>query len=242
MHRILFCGSVLCFLLGVRTHLVQAQEVSGVVVEGQSNSRIADIAIAVSFPNGRIAGAGRTDDHGEFAIKLANGGLYVLRALRMGYLPTELSFSVDDTTSVRVEFELNSTSVTAPYRMTPVVVRGRSVDLPTRLLEVYERAQRNHAAIFTREDFALTNQYRMALESIPSVHLNARDKIVFTTCDRVQVYINGRRFGGAQDRPEDVLKMVAPADVVLMEVYTHVTRLPIEYVDDACAVIAVWTK
>ncbi len=160
----------------------------------------------------------------------------------MGYRPTELSFSIDDTASVRVEFELNSTKATAPYLLAPVVVRGRSVDLPTRLLEFYARAKHNHASIFAREDFALTNDYRFALESVPGLHLNARNQLIHKTCDKIQVYINGTRYGAPDDNPMRTLKLVAPADVELMEVYTHVTRLPVEYLTDACMVIAVWTK
>ena len=37
-------------------------------------------------------------------------------------------------------------------------------------------------------------------------------------------------------------QLVSPADIELMEVYTGVARLPAEYINDACAVIAVWTK
>lgn len=235
-------GGALCLLLGFATRMVLGQEVSGVVVEGQSSVRVADIAIVVISPDGRVAGTGRTDEHGEFAIRLPKGGRYMLRALRMGYMPTELVFGIDSTTSVRVEFELNSAKAAVPYLMTPVVVRGRSVDLPTRLSEVYARAKRNQATIFTREDFVLTNDFRFALQSVPSVHLNARNEIIFRTCDKVQVYINGTRYSAPEDTPTRTLKLLAPADVVLMEVYTHVTRLPVEYMNDACAVIAVWTK
>ena len=240
--RTLQYGCALCLLLGFPTRITLAQQVSGVVVDGEKSGGVDDIAVNVLLPNGQVVGAARTDEHGGFAIKLPKGGRYLLRALRMGYRPTELAFSTDDTTSVRVALVLNDAKSAAPYLMTPIVVRGRRVDLPTRLLEVFERAKHNHASIFTREDFAVTNQYRIVLQSIPSVHVNVRGKIVFTTCDRVQVFINGRRTGTAKDSPEDMLKLVAPADVALMEVYTHVTRLPVEYMEDACAVIAVWTK
>lgn len=240
--RALCCGGVLCLLLGFHTGMALGQQVSGVVVEGQSSVPVADIAIVVISPDGRIAGTGRSNEHGEFAIRLPKGGRYILRALRMGYMPSELAFGVDSTTSVHIEFELSSAKIAAPYLMTPVVIRGRSVGLPTRLLEVFARAKRNQATIFTREDFALTNDFRLALQSVPSVHLNARNEIIFRTCDKVQVYINGTRYSTPEDTPTRTLKLLAPADVVLMEVYTHVTRLPVEYLNDACAVIAVWTK
>ena len=190
------------------------------------------------------AGPHRTDDQGAFSIRLPKGGRYVLRALRMGYTPTEMALTLDDTTSMRVEFELTTNNVERTTLLAPVVVRGRKVDLPNRLLEVYERAQRNFGAIFTREDFAVTNEYSHALSTIPGVHINPRGQIILKTCpaEKIQVYINGARFSAPGDLPSDVLKMVAPAEVALLEVYTHVTRIPAEYLNDACAVIAVWTK
>lgn len=207
-----------------------------------TSRRVADIAVVVVSPDGRIAGTGRTNENGEFAIKLPKGGRYLLRALRMGYRPTELAFGIDDTTSVRVEFELSGINAASPQLMAPVVVRGRSVDIPARLLEVYARARHNYGSVFTRGDFALTNNFTFALGTIPGVRVNARGQILFATCDRVQVYINGTRYWTPGDSPTRVLQLVAPADVELMEVYTHVTRLPVEYLNDACAVIAVWTK
>ena len=200
-----------------------------------TSRRVADIAVVVVSPDGRIAGTGRTNENGEFAIKLPKGGRYLLRALRMGYRPTELAFGIDDTTSVRVEFELSGINAASPQLMAPVVVRGRSVDIPARLLEVYARARHNYGSVFTRGDFALTNNFTFALGTIPGVRVNARGQILFATCDRVQVYINGTRYWTPGDSPTRVLQLVAPADVELMEVYTHVTRLPVEYLNDACS-------
>lgn len=240
--RAIYWGCAMCLLQGVVVRMSFAQEVSGVVVEGQTSRRVADIAVVVVSPDGRIAGTGRTNENGEFAIKLPKGGRYLLRALRMGYRPTELAFGIDDTTSVRVEFELSGINAASPQLMAPVVVRGRSVDIPARLLEVYARARHNYGSVFTRGDFALTNNFTFALGTIPGVRVNARGQILFATCDRVQVYINGTRYWTPGDSPTRVLQLVAPADVELMEVYTHVTRLPVEYLNDACAVIAVWTK
>lgn len=212
------------------------------VVDGSSGGPVADISIVIAAPDGRIAGAGRTDADGKFAVTLSKGGQYLLRALRMGYKPTEMALVIEDTSTVRVEFELSSSLAAATPMLAPVIVRGRRVDLPARLLEAYERAKRNHAAIFSRDDVALTNNFTFALGTVPGVHINARGVILFRTCPKVQVYINGTRFWATNDSPASVLKLVAPADVELMEVYTHVSRLPVEYVDDACAVIAVWTK
>jgi hypothetical protein len=72
---------------------------------------------------------------------------------------------------------------------------------------------------------------------------------------KVQVYIDGTRMTGraglgsssldSSDRANeirDILRLVHPRDIEAMEVYTGVARIPGEFLNDACAVIAIWTK
>ncbi|HEX7020474.1 MAG TPA: carboxypeptidase regulatory-like domain-containing protein [Gemmatimonadaceae bacterium] len=68
---------------------------------------------------------------------------------------------------------------------------------------------------------------------------------------RVQVYIDGLRVTkdgpvsqGAFD-PDDangILSRINPRTIAVMEVYTGIARIPAEYLADACAVVAIWTK
>ena len=74
----------------------------------------------------------------------------------------------------------------------------------------------------------------------------------------VQVYVDGVRMtrsGAAQiagaspsagpDDDYDVehaLKLVPPTAIQAMEIYTGVAQIPAEFLEDACAVIAIWTK
>jgi hypothetical protein len=73
---------------------------------------------------------------------------------------------------------------------------------------------------------------------------------------RVQVYIDGTRMTGraashdtggpgketVENEVRDVLRLVNPREIEAMEVYTGVARIPAEFLNDACAVIAIWTK
>ena len=42
--------------------------------------------------------------------------------------------------------------------------------------------------------------------------------------------------------PVTALKNIVVSSVQLVEVYTGVSSIPADYLDDACAVILVWTK
>jgi hypothetical protein len=75
---------------------------------------------------------------------------------------------------------------------------------------------------------------------------------------KVQVYIDGIRmtrpgplptvnpgkFGSPVDEgdAEHVLRLVPPTAIQVIEVYRGVSQIPAEFLDDACAVIAIWTK
>ena len=62
----------------------------------------------------------------------------------------------------------------------------------------------------------------------------------------VQVYINGVRVtgysSGGLDDVQHALRDIRPTSLQLVEVYRGVSRIPGEYLDDACAVILIWTK
>ncbi|MEK6612971.1 MAG: carboxypeptidase regulatory-like domain-containing protein [Gemmatimonadota bacterium] len=217
------------------------QRISGTVVDGVNHLPVADLPVVVATAKGEVAGATRTGADGTFAVALKQPGAYTLRVLHMGYRPTELSFEVKDTATLRVQVELSPRRVTDVTLLSTVVINGRQVQVPSRFADVLERARKGNGALFTRADFDMTNDVKFALGTLPTVHVNQRG-IFFRKCHRVQVYINGMRMFAPGDSPLSILKLVAPADIELMEVYTGVVRLPAEYINDACAAIAVWTK
>jgi hypothetical protein len=58
----------------------------------------------------------------------------------------------------------------------------------------------------------------------------------------IQVYVDGHRMTGLFTSVDDVLSSITPTEIEIMEVYRGVSRIPAEYLRDACAVIAIWTK
>jgi len=81
----------------------------------------------------------------------------------------------------------------------------------------------------------------------------------FPEAAKVQVYIDGVRMthphsvqidglkGNMKGPPDEmdaehILRLVPPTAIQAIEVYSGVARIPVEFLDDACAVIAIWTK
>jgi hypothetical protein len=58
----------------------------------------------------------------------------------------------------------------------------------------------------------------------------------------IQVYVDGHRMTNLYNSVDDVLNSITPSEIEIMEVYRGVARIPVEYLRDACAVIAIWTK
>ena len=98
---------------------------------------------------------------------------------------------------------------------------------------------------------------------VPTVRVNFNG-IQFARCNdggnlalspgggKVHIYIDGLRMTGritmtgvenaiaAEQR--EVLRLVLPTQVQAIEVYSGVARIPGEFLEDACAVIAIWTR
>jgi hypothetical protein len=70
---------------------------------------------------------------------------------------------------------------------------------------------------------------------------------------RIQVYVDGHRLTYRDppasansmhdaDDANGILKSINPRSIAVMEVYTGIARIPGEFLEDACAVVAIWTK
>jgi hypothetical protein len=151
----------------------------------------------------------------------------------------------------------DTTAATATPVLPTVVVSGRRVLVPTRYAAAYKRAAAGRGYYFTREEIDATGPQDLEalLLRVPTVLMNDRG-VSFAKCQaglpspggimqkaRVQVYIDDRRASlNDADGVRQVLQSIPVSSVQLMEVYTGVSRIPGEFVNDACAVIVIWTK
>jgi len=152
----------------------------------------------------------------------------------------------------------DTTVVTArPAALPTVMVSGRRVTVPSRYEDAYRRAATGRGYYFTREEIEATNPIDLValMLRVPMVQVNDRG-ITFQKCQaglpspgsgmqaaHAQVFVDNRRASltGA-DGVRQLLESIPVSTVQLVEVYNGVSRIPGEFVNDACAVIVIWTK
>ena len=255
----------LCFmavpLADVAAQGVSHGVITGVVLTTGSNPIVAAI---VTLDSSRVQVA--TNSAGAFTFRDVAIGRHTLTARRLGFAVGSAVTTVNAGESTAVVLRLEA----APQMLPEVEVRGRKViDLP-RFTAAVERASRNNGAVFTADEIAKENplETRSLLERLPGVHVNDRG-IMFARCQdsgmlpspsssggrgastsfsaesgpapRVQIYVDGNRLT-YNDDANAILKLINPRSIAVVEVYTGIARIPGEYLEDACAVIAIWTK
>ena len=134
------------------------------------------------------------------------------------------------------------------------------MSVPWRFEDVYRRASSGFGHFITREEIEQRNPSltRDLLNGVPGI-VTYNDMLVFQKCrkklrggpvyieggNKVQVYIDGRRFTRFDDSDEAVmaaLGSVNPRDIQAIEIYTGVAQIPGDFAYQACAAIAIWTK
>ena len=211
---------------------------------------------------------------GELRYRALAPGDHLLTVRRLGHTP-----SIQTVTLVPGEpLEMQVFLERLPQLMSEVVVRGRTLRVPTKFVDVLRRTASGWGTVFTREDFANATDVKNVLWRVPGVRASDNG-ISFARCSgelpgnllaqaqggeavtsttastvgetpstaKVQVYIDGIRVTAlAPDRGLDpitsALKLVPMRDIEFMEVYRGTAQIPVEFVNDACAVIAIWTR
>jgi outer membrane cobalamin receptor len=180
----------------------------------------------------------------------------------LGYQPLVTEMQFEEGHAYDRDVELRR----LPYALTEVRIAGRAIKVPARYEEVYRRGARGLGTLIDREEIERSNamEVKSLLQRIPGVLVDDRG-ITFQRCQtgldglsaiggrgamrsvppaKVQVYIDGVRMTGpnSADDAEHVLRIVPPTAIQVIEVYRGVAEIPAEFLDDACAVIAIWTK
>jgi len=254
MTRLAMAAAALCVAPAAFTEAA-AQDTAHGVISGKvvgTNSTPVPAAV-VTLDSSRVQVM--TDSAGAFTLREVVTGRHTLTARRLGFAMASVLTTVTASESTAVVLRLEP----APQMLPEVEVRGLKVtDLP-RFTAAVERASRNNGAAFTADGIAKENQVdtKSLLERLPGVHVSDRS-IMFARCQdsgtlpssfspargpapRIQVYVDGKRLTYYDDA-NTILASINPRSIAVMEVYTGVARIPVEYLVDACAVIAIWTK
>jgi hypothetical protein len=114
---------ICCLLALLVAARVGAQGVRGTIVERDGATAVPGVVVVLSDSAGNTVGRVLTDDRGEFALRTPSSGKYRLRALRIGYEPTE-SDILELTPSATRETRLMLTG--APIRLRAIRITERS--------------------------------------------------------------------------------------------------------------------
>ena len=210
------------------------------------------------------------DNHGRFSFPGVPPGSYELRVRMLGYQPFAARAEIEEgrvydqdielmrLATALTEVRIQGQRVKVPARYEDVYRRGA---LGYGTFFTREQIEKRNPV-----DIAAL------LQEIPGVFIHASwpQTIDFKRCsdNKVQVYIDGvrmTRYGGPRastmtpekktgpsmsqagspidwDNLHHTLELVPPTAIQAMEVYRAVAEIPVEFLDDACAVIAIWTK
>lgn len=121
--------------------------------------------------------------------------------------------------------------------------RLNPVDIQAMLQLVPTARVNNEGIQFARCDAG--GAYAIARNRNASRNIQAQASATGST--GIHIYIDGFRMTGRSspvggNEQLDVLRMVNPSQVQAIEVYPGVSRIPGVFLEDACAVIAIWTK
>lgn len=241
----------------------QAGAVVGAVhAQGPDSTGLRDVVVTLT-PSDREA---RTDSSGVFRFATLPAGDYLMSARRLGYDVVFRTFHVaaDRETAVRVAM------IPLVQRMATITVSGHRVTYPARLEEPYKRAARGVGHFITREQIDSLGPVDLTavLMRVPGVR--AKWNVVeFARCtelgrnnQKVQVWVDGQRWTNytldhqvSDPDPEarkqeitlnvtasDVVRDIAPSSVQLIEIFSGPSTIPVDYLNDACAVILIWRK
>jgi len=257
--RVLVAALLPCVPAAARA---QTASLTGTVnVFGDSLQRLAGVELSLE-PSGRTT---RSDASGAFAFHGVAPAEYRLRARHVGFDSVSMRVVVAGETAVHVALRRPSAQT-----LGTVTIAGRRVTYPARFADAYLRASRAHGTFWTREmiDSLFPLDVHSLLMRVPGARENGRT-VYFARCapqdGHVHVWVDGVRktnysvsgggpsgisvrgggSGGApvgNVGPVEALRDVIPSSIQIMEVYSGVARIPGEFLDDACAVIVIWTK
>ena len=216
---------------------------------GLAGARVTDVALAISTT---------TSGTGFYRLAGLRPGPHVLRVRQLGYQSVTLEVELQEGRADHRDIHLER----LPTELAEVRIEGQLRRVPPRFEDVYRRMATANGRFFTREDIERLNpqDVQSLLMQVGTLRVNDRG-IVFARCNdagalalspgggKVQIYIDGHRMTGrippmldGDNEQRDVLRLVNPSQIQAVEVYTGAARIPGQFLEDACAVIAIWTR
>lgn len=193
-----------------------------------------------------------TDTTGRFAIPNIPPGHHDVIARRFGFLPASAEVEM----AAGAEYSLAVTLQQLPVALARVTIRGQTRFVPPYLEDAYRRGATGMGTFLTAEDIDRMHPMDVytVIGNTPGAHVS-QGGITFARCGygaelgiynrgaKIQIYIDGTRLtDGSQASIALALRTIHVSQVQAIEVYRGVAEIPAEFLEDACAVIAIWTK
>lgn len=243
MRRIVAAALLLLFSAGAR-----AQTFAGRVLDGTDS-------LVVSGAQVHVEGAHsiRSTGFGQFRISGFEPGRRQIAVRMLGY--AAVTDTVDFPEDQTVTRDIYLTRV--PRLLSTMVVKGRSMRVPSGFEDVYQRAAASGGSFMTRETIDSLNPRDVVglLNEIPFIRVDpnpdARDRLSTSRCrpmltgsrlsgQMVALYFNGVAIVG-ETLVDEILSRVAPSSIQAVEVYNGPSAVPPSF-KPACAAVAIWTR
>ena len=250
---------LVCLALAVCGRELQAQQISGVVLEAGSKRPLAQVAVAVLDGRKEVA-RGLSDQMGRFRVTVGRSGSYKVRAALIGYYAfTSNEIAVAEAEDVRTELLLAVDAI--PVEPLRVTARSQMLSEYLASMGFYERARAGTGHFLSRWEIEKRNAVVLSevLSSVPGVKLmradrgaQKRSEITFSRgmsslrqC-MPAVFIDGALIrSGGLIRPNELPldEWVNPRDIEGIELYHGAAATPAIYNQQAqCGVVVIWTK
>ena len=235
----------LLLVVGSAAH---AQIFTGRVIDRTDSATVSGAQVSVGG-----AGSIRTNTMGQFRIGDVSVGRHEISVRMLGYAAYVDTIEVLGSEGVTRDLYLTR----VPRLLSQMVVKGRSMRVPTGFEDIYRRGANGAGVFLTREQIDSINPTDVIalLHEVPFVHVNpnedAPNRLETSRCRQlvpgsnvsgglVAVYFNGVPMTDGTSLNE-ILSHLAPSSIQAVEVYNGRTTVPPIY-QPACAAVAIWTR
>lgn len=230
---------------------LQAQSVSGRVVDRATDRPIPATSVVALTGSGRLIGEVLADSAGRFTLALRGAGSYRLRAERIGYRPvTSPEFDVSSAEALAVDLHLSAGAV----ELDPLTITSRAEPPHVPGLEragFYQRERTSPGVFMRREEVIRKGGNRMSelLTRVPGVRRVVAQGITGVTLGRLgpggrvcspAVFLDGQPVA----RPEGIDDIIQVTAIEAVEVYRGPSQTPARFAgpEIGCGVIVIWTQ
>lgn len=226
---------------------LQAQTLSGLVLEAGTDRPISFAEITILGDTGAVAASTFSDGNGAFSADLPRAGGYQVYAVRLGYFATFSDFidvvkGEDISIAVRLQPK--------PFETDSLTVEVAPPPRPLERVGFYDRMMAGIGSFFTREDIQnriTAHTLADVIREAPGVRISSdrfgKDRVTLVAIQGACAPILILDGLSLQPPWEDVANV---DDLEGVEVYPRVSQVPAEYLLTArttgCGVVVAWTR